>query len=228
MTFIIEGGTLTFPYKSEQFDRDKIRQQYEEDKLYAEKLCLEVFNLDNPKLTKFSNCQLKNNWSLKTEYTKNTFPILDEENLNIILDLINSNIKNPLAIEVMAGRGWLSYWLKKLGLEILATTDDHSWKTFDFSKTIIEIEKLDCLEAVKKYPKANLIIMSWPYMDDNAHKVLKSLRKNQWLLYIGESYGCTADEKFFKYVEKYCKVIYGHGFNQFSGIHDEPWLIRKR
>ena len=171
------------------------------------------------------------NYRFRTLHCQHSFPILDSNNVKTLELLIKKHIPKPKAIEVMSGNGWLSYWLSQAGIEIIATTDNMSWsKQFDFKSTPVEIEKLDCVEAVKKYKEANLVIMSWPYMDSNAHKVIKSLRKDQWLLYIGESWGgCTADDAFFKYVERYCNSFESDFvFKQFQGIHDYPELIKKK
>lgn len=162
-------------------------------------------------------------------HVQHSFPILDEDNTQTLSNFIKQHVVDPKAIEVMAGKGWLSYHLRQKGVNVIAVTDNYSWERFDFSSTPVPVEKLDCVEAVKKYKGANLVIMSWPYMDSNAHKVVKALRKNQWLLYIGESeYGCTADEAFFRYIRKHCVVLEAPGFKSFPEIHDFPLLIHKK
>jgi hypothetical protein len=150
--------------------------------------------------------------------------------MQILTDLIKKYILTPKGIEVMAGLGWLSYWLIRNDIDIIATTDNKTWKGFNFNKTPVSIEKIDCVDAVKKYRhKTNLIIMSWPYMDMNAWRVARALGKHQWLLYIGEGPGgCTASDGFFRYIEKNFEIYRPERpFKRFYGIHDAPWLMRR-
>jgi len=166
-------------------------------------------------------------------HCQHSFPILDEGNVKIIVDLIQKHIPNPVGVEVMSGKGWLSYWLKRSGIEVMAITDNKTWKGFDWKlPTPVPIFNMDCVDAVKEFQLqgANLVIMSWPYMNDNAFKVLKVMKKGTWLLYIGESEsGCTADDDFFEFAYKHCEWFASEEyFKQFHGIHDEPGLILKK
>lgn len=198
-----------------------------------EHLVKTIFNPKKPSSQTFKEKDRLSDYSyrLRTLHCQHSFPILDVDNVKTLELLIKRHIPEPKTIEVMSGNGWLSFWLSKVGINIIATTDNHSWnKQFDFKRTPVQIEKLDCVEAVKKYKEANLVIMSWPYMDSNAYEVIKSLRKDQWLLYIGEGPGgCTANDKFFGYIQRYCQCFESEfGFKQFQGIHDEPMLIKKK
>ena len=197
-----------------------------------EHLVKTIFNPKHPKDWTFKpNSSWEFNCRLRTLHCQHSFPILDRSNIWALRMLITKHIPEPKAIEVMSGNGWLSYWLSKNGVEIIATTDNHSWnKQFDFKSTPVQIEKLDCVEAVNKYSEANLVLMSWPYMDPYAHKVINEMRKDQWLLYIGEGPGgCTADDAFFAYIQKHCQCFESeYGFKQFYGIHDYPSLIKKK
>lgn len=108
-------------------------------------------------------------------------------------------------LEVMAGRGWWSYALQEKGISVHAT-DNFSWHEqlayTAWNDTLVEMEKLDAVEAVQKYgEEADLVLMSWPYMDDTAYEVIKTLYKvnpKAIVVYIGEGMsGCTASDLFF-------------------------------
>jgi hypothetical protein len=93
---------------------------------------------------------------------------------------------------------------------------------------------MDALEAVRTYGKnVDFILMSWPYMDITAYKVLQTMRivnPNIRLIYIGEDMsGCCADDNFFESMDE----IYTEGmqdvnlkFCSFPSIHDRVYLIK--
>ncbi len=118
-------------------------------------------------------------------------------------------LDGKICLEVMAGSGALSYALKNQGAHII-TTDSMEWHEYECeysywkSNLYTYMEKLDALEAIEKYGKQiDILIMSWPYMDNTAYQVIKKLNEvnsNALVLYIGEDYyGCTADDEFFDY-----------------------------
>jgi len=113
-------------------------------------------------------------------------------------------------LEVMAGTGSLSFALQQQGIDIIAT-DDFSWEGSsnwnDNNNYWTEIEHIDAIKAVEKYGKdIDIIIISWPYMDDTAHRILQSMRKvnlNCIMIFIGEGMGgCTADDEFFEAIQE--------------------------
>ena len=137
-------------------------------------------------------------------------------------------------LEVMAGRGWLSLALQSLGVNIIAT-DNYSWiRERHWDEPVTEVEELDSVEAVKKYGKdIDLLIISWPYMDDIAYKTIKKLHEvnpDVQIIYIGENMGgCTADDEFFEHFreinnEEFKKVV--GKFQSWWGLHDYICLGR--
>jgi hypothetical protein len=148
----------------------------------------------------------------------------------VIDTLIKQNVPEPIqALEVMAGKGWLSYWLRKKGLNIVATTDNHSWWNFDYANCPVNVEKLTALKALRKYHH-NIVILSWPPMSNAALRVLEHVRRGVFVLYIGEDYeGCTANNAFFEYISTNCDVVTSEeDFYRFYGLYDRPKLIYKR
>ena len=113
-------------------------------------------------------------------------------------------------LEVMAGSGSLSFALQQQGVDIIAT-DNFSWEGSsnwnDNDNYWTEIENIDAIEAVEKYGKdIDIIIVSWPYMDDTAYRILHTMRKvnsNCIMIYIGEGMGgCTANDEFFENIQE--------------------------
>jgi len=143
-------------------------------------------------------------------------------------------IGNKKCLEVMAGRGWLSLALQSLGVDIIAT-DDYSWPKYkEWGELVTDVEELDTVEAIKKYGKdIDLLIMSWPWMDDNAYNTIKELNTinpDAQIIYIGEGYGgCTASDEFHEHFqeiedEAFQKTV--SGFQQWWGLHDYVSLGR--
>ena len=153
--------------------------------------------------------------------------------------LISEDWVKPLAkwigdrpcLEIMAGTGYLSYALGKYGVKIKAT-DNYSWD--NYFKNFINVERMDCFEAIKKYGKqVDFVICSWPYMDDTAALCLELMFKINpkcRMIYIGEDYGgCTANNRFFD-ISEFQDI---KGFNEavmnytrWEGIHDFIGLVK--
>ena len=135
-------------------------------------------------------------------------------------------------LEVMSGAGWLAKALRERGVSIIATDDD-SWAGIKKWEKVSEIEVLDATEAVKTYGRgAEIMIISWPYMDDDGHQAIKALYEinpEALIIYIGEWAGCTANEDFLNHFD----VVEDKEFNLISkeyfswpGLHDSLYLGR--
>lgn len=164
----------------------------------------------------------------RNEYIKEFgFPLFAEDWVKPLANWIG----NRHCLEVMAGSGYFSYILKKYGVNSIAT-DDYSWGN-KFTN-IKDVEKLDCIEAIRKYGKqVQFIIISWPYMDDNATKCLKCMRKINpkcRMIYIGESSGgCCANDEFFSIVKECDLVTFNKAvknYRSWYGIHDRILLFK--
>jgi hypothetical protein len=102
-------------------------------------------------------------------------------------------------VEVMAGCGWLSANLQKMGIHI-EPSDNFSWR-HPWSRHT-EVKTQDAVEAVKD---ADTIIMVWPYHDDGALKVMHAMKVGATLLYCGEDTGVVTGHPDF------CKVVCANG-----------------
>jgi len=147
------------------------------------------------------------------------FPLISKDWLKILAEYIG----NEKCLEIMAGSGMLSYGLREFGVDIIPT-DNYSWKQ---ANPWMDIEKMDCIDAIKKYGKERkYIIMSWPEMNDNAYKALITMRKvnpNAKMIYIGEFGECCADENFVneaKIVDNEFAKRINNKFLSWCGIHD--------
>lgn len=167
----------------------------------------------------------------RTEYIKSFgFPLFAEDWVKPLAQWIGDR---P-CLEIMAGTGYFSYALKQYGCNIKAT-DNYSWSNkFDTVNKFIDVENLDCIEAIRKYGKdVKFIICSWPYMDDYAYRCLITMREVNpkcRMIYIGEDMGgCTANDKFFETMDV-CEV---QGFldavknyRRWEGIYDFIALVK--
>lgn len=168
------------------------------------------------------------NW--RDKYIKDFgFPLLSESWIRPLAHWIGDR---P-CLEVMAGKGVLSYYLRKNGVNIKAT-DNYTWKEQTWFKDNHIVENLDCVKSVYKYGKqVSFIICSWPYMDDNAYKTLLAMREVNpkcRMIYIGEWWGgCTASDEFFEIVKvEELKTFYDavKNFSCWEGIHDDIHLLK--
>lgn len=115
-------------------------------------------------------------------------------------------IGNRQTLEVMAGAGWLAKALREHGTQVIAT-DDASWREchafVQGDGTVTEVEALDAVDAIKAYPHAEVLVVSWPaYKDRTIVDVCDEWGCDRPIIYIGESQGgCTACSEFFDYFE---------------------------
>lgn len=127
-----------------------------------------------------------------------------------MFSLVSYNWIRPLSewigsrkcLEVMSGRGFLTKALRELNVDIVAT-DDYSWGFNDYNNPVTEVEDIDAVESIKKYIRdVDILIISWPPMDQVAYEVVKKARElnpDIIVIYIGEDEGgCTASESFFE------------------------------
>ena len=111
-------------------------------------------------------------------------------------------------LEIMCGSGSLSYALQAYGVQLIAT-DNFSWRGNAgcwYEHPWTDIQKMDCLEAILEYgSRIDLVICSWPYMDDTCFHALVEMRKanpEAQMLYIGEpTCWATALKAFFEVAE---------------------------
>jgi hypothetical protein len=159
------------------------------------------------------------------------FYIVSED---FIQNTVENFSKNKI-LEVGAGTGFLSACLQNAGVDIIPTEAHLTNNHYGFKKTYTEIIEEDSVNYLKNNKnRFDTVLMSWPNYDSTfAYKVVKNMVAGQTLIYIGEGYGgCTADDKFFDYMEEHAEILHNetNKFNQGSfswvGIHDRVQIFK--
>lgn len=136
----------------------------------------------------------------------NIFQLWNKEYIEALSKEILNLVGEDLVLEVAAGDGMLSHWLREHGVNIKAT-DNMSWhqqseiysnpayKNRSRIKTHGEVEELDAISAIRKY-KPRMVIASWlPYESELDCEILDE--EPEYLILIGEGCGgCTGSTKF--------------------------------
>lgn len=139
-------------------------------------------------------------------------------------------------LELGAGSGYWSYELRKHGIDVIPT-DDHSGEYGHFREGakqrrweghFLEPEKLDALDAVRKYPNRNLLVV-WPdYKEPWAADAL-SIFTGKTVIYMGEGEGgCTADDWFHELLETIYSDQEYVRMPHFWGLHDDHLTIARK
>jgi hypothetical protein len=134
-------------------------------------------------------------------------------------------------LEVMAGAGWLAKALRDRHHDVIAT-DDYTWADKKEWKMQTDVIKMDAAAAVKHYGAlVNVLIISWPYMDDHAYEAIKTLGEvnpHALIIFIGEwEGGCTASEAFFESFEEVEDANFEpvkRAYKTWFGLHDSIYL----
>lgn len=141
-------------------------------------------------------------------------------------------IGNRKCLEIMAGNGILSYGLRDYGIDVV-TTDDGSWEQFDIKVLQwCDIGKFDCCDAIKRYRERDIILCSWPPMNDSLFKALQTMRSvnpDMIMIYIGEPNGCTADYQFentAEYLFDSTILEINKLYQSWGGLHDKIYLVK--
>ena len=125
-------------------------------------------------------------------------------------------------LEIMAGHGWLAKALEEHGVDIIAT-DDYSWIGYRHIKRrpFDLVKKMDGRDAVKRYRRAEVLIVSWPpYNEEEICDICKEWGPDKPIVYIGEGDGgCTATDTFH---ENFCLIedVSPFQMQRWDGIHD--------
>lgn len=122
-------------------------------------------------------------------------------------------IGNEPALEVMAGTGYLSYWLRRYGVNVEVTSIRLPLKMF--TGMVAECAILSAETRQYKW-----LIISWPpYNEPDAFDVLREMQPGTKLIYIGEGMGgCTANDIFHEELTT----------GRWKGIkHSIPWFSFK-
>lgn len=136
-------------------------------------------------------------------------------------------IGNRRCLEVMSGAGWLAKALREKNIDIIAT-DDYSWGKRKGWPVVSEVIEMNAMSAILNYAhQCDILIISWPYMNDDAYHAIKAAHDTNptmLVVYIGEGDGgCTASDRFFEHFEEIEQQEFNEIKDQFKswwGIHD--------
>lgn len=158
----------------------------------------------------------------RTVYTRFSWAALTKENINLLLDLLPSQ---PI-LEVGAGVGWLAYWLNKHGVNIIPTDAMYWSKKHDYREAPVNIERLSASAAIKKYNDIETILCCWPPYKSRWPNIIQKnwLNMERTMLFIGEEYGCTAQNKFF---DGWNPVKRFNDWTRFWGMHDCLFVLKE-
>lgn len=145
---------------------------------------------------------------------------------------IKEFVGGDTVLSVGSGYGLWSKLFKEVGINAIATTllpkdsDGHMPKREHF---FTEVDDLNHLEALNKYPNANVMFMSWPpYEDAMAFEALQNFKGNK-LIYIGERQGgCTGCDNFHYLLYSNWEEVDYVDIPQWIGIHDNVTLWRRK
>ena len=145
--------------------------------------------------------------------------------------------QGPL-LSLGAGNGYNEWLLQREGGDVIATdvapprvADDIDeggwyWKTRDdmptYKKEWAEVQHLDALSAVRKYPSRNLLYI-WPCYQPEGDWDAEALVESQCerVVFIGEGWmGCTGGELFHELLEDCFTKVKEASVHQWQGIHD--------
>ena len=146
--------------------------------------------------------------------TMNVWHLLDAKSINALVTTIKEwgNVK---MVEIGAGMGFLAYFLRHYGLDVIAT-DDYSWMKDKTPYT--EVLKMNYEESLIKY-NPDVLIVCW-----GASPIPIELFKGEYYIYIGELPGGCTDG----YPNDEWKIIKEIEMPCFYGINDENIIIFER
>jgi len=129
------------------------------------------------------------------------FQLWNKEYIDILAKEIKLLIGEEPALEVAAGDGMLSHWLREHGVDIKATDAMSGQWDWDLHPSRSKVEKLDAIEAIRKY-KPRLVVVSWIELGSTLD--IKILEENpEFVIIIGERRGgCTGSREFWEVYEK--------------------------
>ena len=138
-------------------------------------------------------------------------------------------------LEVMAGNGTISAGLRELDQTVIAT-DNKGWiaENETGKHSVTEIEKLDALDAWKKYQdQVKFVIMSWSpdgvSIDWNLLQKMRETNPDVTLICIGEKFGSSGSKPFWQgahYVNPKATEQLNQHFARFDLVHDQVYLIQ--
>lgn len=167
---------------------------------------------------------------LRIILTPISFPLL---NRDFIIDLKDFIINNKIdyIYDIGCGNGFLSFALSKyLTNQKIYSIDKYKEKYTNKKLRFVDVINENAISFLENdNNNKRLFLLSWAsYKTDFAYNVLKKLKKDDILIYIGELMGgCNADDDFFNLLEKNFKISYklNKNFTTYEDYINEQVLI---
>jgi hypothetical protein len=165
----------------------------------------EKIDWDNPDSVTRYHANILRNFEIREKFiNKYGFAILSREAIEAMRPYA------PL-LELGAGSGYWTYELRKYGVDCIAT-DTMNEEFGHFKKRGVEprrwdrhygaIEKLNSVEAVRKYPNRNLLIV-WPSLNEPWAADALDIFTGKVVIYMGEGHGnACADDRFHELLDE--------------------------
>lgn len=125
-------------------------------------------------------------------------------------------------LEIGAGLGLWAKLLQDEGVDIIATDSVAKRKQyFKVSTTFTEVHDLNNIQALKKFPDREVVMLCWPpYSDEMGYQTLRNFDGEKFVL-IGEGPGgCCGDDQFWEFLNIKYQHIEDVEIPQWYGLHD--------
>ena len=132
-------------------------------------------------------------------------------------------------LEVGAGNGFWSFWLRSKGCDVIAT-DPKEAGMFNQKNHINDLVQIEAVEALQRFPNRNVLIV-WPYYTSTwPTDIVQRMKVGQILCYVGEGpLGCCAPPSFFSALNQHgVELIYMHRSPAWHMVIDYLAIYRKQ
>jgi hypothetical protein len=134
----------------------------------------------------------------------------NQEYIGCLAGEVKKRVGDELVLEVAAGDGMLSFWLRNYGVNIRAT-DSGAW--YNYIKRRAPVEIIDAVSAIRKY-KPRMVVASWlPAGESLDIEIFNTCAELNipYIILIGEEDGACGSPTFWD--EKYWKKVgYKHDY----------------
>jgi hypothetical protein len=133
---------------------------------------------------------------------------------------IKKFVATDKVLEVGAGLGFWAKLLRLIDIDVLSTDIEEQPISY------IPIEKIDGVEAVKKYKDRNVLMMIWPEYKEWPNEVLQNFTGNKFI-YIGNFSEC-ASEKFYERCENEWNIVTTVETARWVDFNGDVYLYKKK
>ena len=180
----------------------------------------------------------------RTQWTRKIgFPLFTKEDIEELAVIL----KGKKVLEVLAGTGYLGYYLTRHGVDIIQT-DNKSWSDYFFSNKLDTYKRyffnrsvitMDAIEAIDKYSDwADVVLTTWPpFKESIGEEVVKRcINYGIDILYEGEyDYGNCGSNEMFDLLDNFFNKeviikdsLHWYGMNDYYSYYKyRPTLVQK-